>query len=80
MSEQAINAMIGAAYLRDPGEAVAALINCIGNVVSSIECADCGNSLVGHAGVLDEGRLHGLTGEEMFEIIVKRALQKMELN
>jgi hypothetical protein len=44
--EQAINAMIGAAYLRDPGEAICALIHCIDNVVRSIECADCRNNLV----------------------------------
>jgi predicted ribosome quality control (RQC) complex YloA/Tae2 family protein len=31
--EQAINAMIGAARLRHPGEALCALIQCIDNVV-----------------------------------------------
>jgi hypothetical protein len=31
-------------------------------------------------GFLDEARLHGLTGEQMLEIVIESALQKMELN
>jgi hypothetical protein len=44
--EDAIMAMISAAHIHDDGEAMAALINCVGNVVRSTECTDCRNDLV----------------------------------